>query len=150
MVFIVQSKSRGWKNPRSISKKGKREDLGWVYFRSSVEANIARYFNFIGAKWEYEPREFVFPIKRGIRSYRPDFYLPEEDVWVEAKGWLDRESMTRLRRFKKYYPEEFKKLVVYAQSPGKKVLAELLRLGCKFESYDVIRKLFGPLIEGWE
>ena len=150
MVFIVQSKIRGWRNPRSISKKGRREDLGGVYFRSAVEANIARYFNFVGVKWEYEPKEFVFPIRRGIRSFRPDFYLPEEDRWVEVKGWLDRESMTRLRRFKKYYPEEFKKMVVYAQAPSKKAISELLRMGCDFVSYDIIEKLFGSLIREWE
>jgi len=115
-----------------------------------VEANIARYFNFRGVKWEYEPREFVFPINRGIRSYRPDFYLPEEDKWVEAKGWLDRESMTRLRRFKKFYPEEFGKLVVHVQSPSQKVITELIELGCEFVSYSVIEKLFGSLIKNWE
>ena len=31
-------------------------------------------------------------------------------MWIEIKGMLDSQSETAIRRFKKYYPEEFKKL----------------------------------------
>lgn len=98
-------------NPYSRTKSGKREDLNNIFFRSSWEANIARYYNYLGIKWQFEPKTFIFDtIKKGCVSYLPDFYLPEEDKWVEVKGWMDKKSITKLNRFKKYYPEEYKKL----------------------------------------
>lgn len=96
----------------SRSKSGKREDLGF-YVRSEWEANYARYLNFFQGKgmilkYEYEPDTFWFDqIKRGTRSYTPDF-----KVWInesnfeyhEVKGWLDKKSQTKLKRMSKYYP----------------------------------------------
>ena len=42
-----------------IAKGGYREDLK-QYFRSKMEANTARYYNFVSIKWIYEPQEFEF------------------------------------------------------------------------------------------
>jgi len=60
--------------------------------------------------WEYEPQTFWFEkIRRGVRSYKPDFKLYHNDnstSWVEVKGYMDAKSKTKLKRFKKYYPEE--------------------------------------------
>lgn len=100
-------------NPYSRTKSGKRADLNNVFFRSAWEANIARYYNYVGIKWEFEPKEFIFPdIRKGCVSYTPDFYLPEENRWVEVKGWMDKKSITKLKRFKKYYPKEYEKLEI--------------------------------------
>lgn len=88
---------RGW---RTIN--GKK-----IHFRSRMEANYARYLTFIGKKWEYEPKTFWFDgIKRGVCSYVPDFYLPDEKKYVECKGWMDSRSKTKLRRMLKYHPSE--------------------------------------------
>lgn len=120
-------------NPYSRTKSGKRPDLNNTYFRSSWEANIARYFNFVGIKWEYEPKAFVFDtIRRGSVSYTPDFYLPDEDRWVEVKGWMDQKSITKLKRFQKYYPDEFAKLEIIGA-----------------EEYKAYQK-YARLIPGWE
>lgn len=86
------------------TKGGWREDLG-RYFRSSWEANIARYLNFIGEKWEYETKEWEFPLKRGNRFYKCDFYLPRLDEYWEVKGYMDQGSQVKLNRMKKYYPQ---------------------------------------------
>ena len=65
-----------------IAKGGYREDLK-QYFRSRWEANMGRYYNFVGVKWIYEQQEFEFyKIKRGSRFYKPDFYLPEQDRFI--------------------------------------------------------------------
>jgi len=99
-------------------KGGKREDLDNVYFRSSTEANQARYFKFLKIKFQYEQKTFLFPgIRKGTVSYTPDFYLPSEDRWVEVKGFMDPKSKTKLKRFKKYYPDEFKKLTIIIRDP---------------------------------
>lgn len=98
----------------SRSRGGSREDLGGQYFRSSWEANYARYLNWLKEKgeivgWEYEPKTFIFEkIKRGTRAYTPDFRVTFEShyEWHEVKGWMDDKSRTRLDRMARYFPGE--------------------------------------------
>ena len=86
---------------------GYRADLGGKYFRSAWEANYARFLTFTHVRWEYESKTFWFEkIRRGVRSYTPDFHLPDEGVYHEVKGWMDSKSQTKLKRMKKYYPGE--------------------------------------------
>lgn len=98
---------------------GKRADLNDTYFRSSWEANYARYLNFLKGKgeihdWEFECTTFVFEtIKRGTRTYTPDFRVwltAERAEWHEVKGWMDPKSKTRMARMARYFPTE--KIVV--------------------------------------
>lgn len=60
--------------------------------------------------WEHEPKTFWFnEIKRGTRSYLPDFKVTVPDgshYWVEVKGYFDSKSLTKIKRFNKYYPQE--------------------------------------------
>lgn len=99
-------------NAYSNCKGGFREDLN-QYFRSSWEANIVRIFNYSNIKWKYECKRFLFNENNdGICSYQPDFYLPEYDLWIEVKGWMDDKSIKRIELFKCEYPFEYKKLVV--------------------------------------
>jgi hypothetical protein len=120
--------------PYSRTKGGKRKDLNNIYFRSSWEANIARYYNFLGIEWQFEPKTFVFAnITRGSVSYTPDFYLPKEDKWVEVKGWMDGKSKTKLKRFKKQYPEEYAKLQLITE-----------------KEYKEIKRKIAPFIKEWE
>ena len=51
-------------------------------FRSRLEARWAVFFDAGGIKYEYEPEGFDVG-KDGC--YLPDFYLPEEDIYVEVK-----------------------------------------------------------------
>lgn len=136
-------------NPHAEAKIGRRVDLDNKFFRSKTEANYARYLNFAGVKWEYEPKEFFFEgIRKGSVSYKPDFYLAEEDRWIEVKGWFDAKSMTKLKRFCKYYPQEFKKLTLVVQS--KKGVAMATDLGIPYEDYREIKRKVGRMIGGWE
>ena len=70
-------------------RAGRRPDLGHVYFRSAWEANYARYLNFLRKQgqiidWRYEAATFPFTaIKRGCRSYTPDFEVLVSDGRVE-------------------------------------------------------------------
>ena len=94
---------------KEISKKGFRKDLG-IYVRSEMEANVCRYYKLLGIKFFYEFREFEFPVKRGNRFYKPDFCLPKVGSWIEVKGYFRANDKVKLRRFKKFYPEEFAKM----------------------------------------
>jgi hypothetical protein len=98
----------------SRGNQGKRQDLNNMYVRSSWEANYARYLNFLQSKgeifkWKYEADTFWFEkIKRGVRSYLPDFKIWDKQdstpYYVEVKGWMDDKSKTKLKRMSKYYP----------------------------------------------
>jgi hypothetical protein len=96
------------------TKGGHREDLGGIYFRSSWEANYARYLNLlikmkVVQSWEFEPETFWFEgVKRGAVSYKPDFKVyyrgDEKPEYVEIKGWEVAKDRTKWRRMKKYHP----------------------------------------------
>lgn len=86
-----------------------------IRFRSGWEADFARYLQSLKEKyeifdWDYEPKRFWFhKIQRGTTSYLPDFRVCRLDFtyyWVEVKGWMDAKSKTRIKRFRKYYPNE--------------------------------------------
>ena len=60
-----------------------------VQVRSRAEQTIGNYFQSIGLRYEYEREvEARFWIFRKTIS-RPDFYLPDYDVYVEYWGLLD-------------------------------------------------------------
>lgn len=101
----LHGSSQGW---RTIGDKTH-------YFRSSWEVNYALYLQWLKktnliADWEYEPKEFWFEgIKRGCVTYKPDFRILRptgEHYWVEVKGYMDAKSKTKLKRFKRYFPDE--------------------------------------------
>ncbi len=111
MEAVVKKKSREFN-----SKKGWKEiDGKKYYFKSSWEYKYAKYLFILKkagyvAEWFYEPQIFWFlNIKRGIRSYTPDFKVVLFDrshYWIEVKGYMDSKSKTKIKRFEKYYPQE--------------------------------------------
>lgn len=122
------------------TKGGRRADLDNRYFRSSWEANWARYLNCLLAAgqvsgWEFESETFEFAgIRRGARFYTPDFKVTNADGTVEyheIKGWMDQRSQTKLRRMAKYHPS-VRVLVIE-----------------KAAYTEVCRKI-GPLLPNWE
>ncbi len=127
-------------NGSNWAKGGVREDLG-IYVRSSWEANFCRYLNFLKNKgvlyaWEFEPDTFYFEgIKRGCVSYTPDFKIWETNsstpYYIEVKGWMNKTSITKLKRMAKYYPD------IRVDIVGKK-------------EYHEIKNKLSALIEHWE
>lgn len=147
-------------NRNRISRIGKRTDLGGLFLRSGWEANVARWFKYNKKNYEFEPENFPFfgvpgipNVKRGTMNYVPDFKVPHRKSyrWVEVKGMLRNSDKTRIRRFKKYYPEEFKKLVVI-------VASEKTQAAIFFKSmnipvliyYNDLNKKFKNKIPHWE
>lgn len=128
-----QTLRKGYSNGRM----GIREDIKNCYFRSSWEANYARYLNTKQdiLKWEYEPERFIFnDISKGTRSYLPDFrvYFKNGTIeYHEVKGYWTSKGKTAVKRFKKYYPQHV--LIII---DGKE--------------YNKIRREYGELIPNWE
>lgn len=93
----------------SRGKAGIRKDISkTIYFYSRWEANYARLLNYLGIKWEYEPKTFDL----GSQNYTPDFYLPNSDTYIEIKNFLWKYSKIRDRKFRKLYPNIKLKLIL--------------------------------------
>ncbi len=85
-----------------------------AFFRSRWENNYACYLEVLKLgkeilEWEHEPETFWFEkIRRGVRSYLPDFRITNLDgstEYHEVKGWMDPRSKTKIKRMAKYYPD---------------------------------------------
>lgn len=66
--------------------------------------------DFYGIPWEYEPTTFVLDRDeegRVTSAFTPDFYLPEQDLYVEVtvmKQSLVTRKNRKLREIKRLYP----------------------------------------------
>lgn len=85
-----------------------------IYFRSQWEFYYSLFLEKLKqegkiTEWKHEPKCFWFnEIKRGVRSYLPDFCITHKDgteEWSEVKGYFDSKSQTKMKRMAKYYPE---------------------------------------------
>jgi hypothetical protein len=84
-----------------------------IFFRSSWEYYYAIFLEKLKQEnkikeWLHEPKCFWFEkVKRGVRSYLPDFCILHnngEEEWVETKGYYDSKSQTKMKRMAIYYP----------------------------------------------
>jgi len=81
-----------------------------ITFAHESEGEFARILDFYNIAWEYEPR--AFPIEWDeegyvIRSFTPDFYLPDHDQYVELttlKQSLVTKKNRKVRRLRELYP----------------------------------------------
>ena len=75
------------------------------------EEVFARILDFYGIQWEYEPRTFALQEdEQGniTEAFTPDFYLPEQDLYVELttlRPQLSTKKNRKLKRLKKRYPD---------------------------------------------
>ena len=85
----------------SKGKPGIRMDVSpTICFYSTWEANVARVYNLVGIEWLYAPKIFDL----GKHTYRPDYYLPDFDTYVEVKNFMGEYSLERDQTFRKKFP----------------------------------------------
>jgi len=73
-------------------------------FAHPVERELARLLDEHGIAWEYEPRTFVLERDaegRVREAFTPDFYLPEQDVFVETTVMRQRLTSRKNRKVRK-------------------------------------------------
>lgn len=126
-----EKRSKGqWKLPLGARHKsawgGYREDLQ-MYVRSRWEANICRLLNYFKIPFAYEPQ--VFDLSE--TCYTPDLFLPEEQIYVEIKGWMDSSSLQKITLFNQVYPDIRLYLIDY-------------------QKYSLLEYLCKDLVGGWE
>jgi len=81
------AQSSGLAEVPSNGRTGFRKDLPPNYFfKSSLEADYARYCQAIGKPYIYEHKTFTVSYDGRDKKYTPDFYHPDEDRYVETKA----------------------------------------------------------------
>jgi hypoxanthine phosphoribosyltransferase len=80
-----------------------------VRFAHRAEVEFAQLLEFYQIEWRYEPDEFPLEWRDGrvTRQFRPDFYLPEYDLYIELtvmKQSLVRRKNRKLRLLRQLYP----------------------------------------------
>jgi hypoxanthine phosphoribosyltransferase len=80
-------------------------------FASQAELECAKVLDYYGVPWEYEPKTFVLETDAGGRvteAFTPDFYLPEQDLYIELtvmKQSLVTRKNRKLRKLRARYPD---------------------------------------------
>ena len=80
-------------------------------FVNEAELEYAKILDYHGIPWLYEPRTFVLERDadgRVVEAFTPDFYLPEQDMYLEVtvmKQSLVTRKNRKLRKLRKLYPD---------------------------------------------
>ena len=80
-------------------------------FANRSELECAKILDYYGIPWMYEPRTFVLERDaegRVIEAFTPDFYLPEQDLYLEVtvmKQSLVTRKNRKIRKFRERYPD---------------------------------------------
>ena len=84
---------------------------GTPRFANDAERECAKVLDFYGVPWEYEPHTFVLEEGEGGRiaeAFTPDFFLPEQNLYLEItvmKQRLVTRKNRKLRKLRERYPE---------------------------------------------
>ena len=80
-------------------------------FVNQAEIEVAKLLDYYGIRWEYEPRSFVLETDeegRVIEAATPDFYLPDQDLYLEVttmKQSLVTRKNRKIRKLRERYPD---------------------------------------------
>jgi hypoxanthine phosphoribosyltransferase len=80
-------------------------------FANDVELECAKLLDYYRVPWEYEPRTFVLEQAADgtvIEAFKPDFYLPDQDLYLEItvmKQSLVTRKNRKLRKLRQLHPE---------------------------------------------
>lgn len=119
-------------------------------FIHPIEGAFAKILDFYGVAWEYEPR--TFPLKwdadgNVIEAFKPDFYLPQQNLYVELttlRPKLTQRKNRKLKELKQLYPDINIKLFKRR---------ELRNMMLRFGMIDEAEHIFGTEaqeMEDWE
>lgn len=80
-------------------------------FAHPSEAQFARILDFYQIEWDYEPRTFALRWDEAgqvIEAFSPDFYLPEQDLYIELTTMQQKlitKKHRKLRLMGELYPD---------------------------------------------
>ena len=85
-------------------------------FANRAELECAKLLDYYGVPWDYEPRTFVLETDgdgRVTEAFTPDFYLPEQNLYLEVtvmKQTLVTRKNRKVRKLRERYPDVNAKL----------------------------------------
>src|ERR671928_1588528 len=80
-------------------------------FVNEAELEYAKILDYYGVPWMYEPTTFVLERDadgKVVEAFTPDFYLPEQDLFLEVtvmKQSLVTRKNRKLRKLRERYPD---------------------------------------------
>ena len=80
-------------------------------FANRSELECAKILDYYGVRWDYEPHSFVLERDaegKVVSAFTPDFYLPEQDLFIEVtvmKQSLVTRKNRKLRKLREQYPD---------------------------------------------
>ncbi|MFN2466807.1 MAG: hypothetical protein ABR521_01540 [Gaiellaceae bacterium] len=80
-------------------------------FVNEAELEYAKILDYHSVPWDYEPRTFVLEEDEGgrvLEAFTPDFYLPDQDLYLEVtvmKQSLVTRKNRKLRKLRARYPD---------------------------------------------
>jgi hypothetical protein len=80
-------------------------------FQNEAELECAKILDYYAVPWQYEPRTFVLEQDadgRITEAFTPDFYLPEQELYLEVtvmKQSLVTRKNRKLRKLRERYPD---------------------------------------------
>jgi hypothetical protein len=81
------------------------------HFANQAEVECARILDFYGLDWKYEPHSFILESDengRVLEAFTPDFYLPQQDLYLEVtvmKQPLVTRKNRKIRKLRERYPD---------------------------------------------
>jgi hypoxanthine phosphoribosyltransferase len=80
-------------------------------FANRAELECAKILDYYAVPWEYEPRSFALEWDEEgnvVEAFKPDFYLPEQNLYVEItvmKQSLVTRKNRKIRKVRERYPD---------------------------------------------
>jgi hypoxanthine phosphoribosyltransferase len=87
------------------------QSISDVVFTHPSEEQFAKILDFYQIPWQYEPRTFELNWDEAgnvTEAFSPDFYLPEQDLYIELTTMAQRlitKKHRKLRQLRKLYPQ---------------------------------------------
>ncbi|MBQ2639251.1 MAG: MucR family transcriptional regulator [Bacilli bacterium] len=100
---IAEASIKHWEdgayaNKCANNRFGVKTEYNGILFRSKTEAKFAKYFDDNNIKYEYENYIFKYKQIDGLEhNYRPDFYLPEYDIFIEVKSKIVMTNLVKAK-----------------------------------------------------
>ena len=117
-----------------------------VRFAHESERQFARLLDFYHVAWQYEPTEFALEwdgAGNPVQAFRPDFYLPAYDLYIEITT-LNQKLVTKknrkVRRLRELEPD-VKIKILYQRD----YLNLLVKYGLEAPSQDIVVDDAGPM-----
>lgn len=111
-----------------------------IKFAHPAEEAFSKILDYYGLRWDYEPKTFPLEWDEDgniTEAFAPDFYLPDQDLYVELttlRPQLSNRKNRKLRKMEELYPDINIKLFKRR---------EMRSLMIKYGLYDQAEQIFG-------